>query len=82
MDRTNEQQHLSIHTRSVSGRKSLWLFAFRTTSLLVGGGILPTLSEFMSIHSLNCALCTFIKAWPFTRNRNPLQSGGDSPATN
>jgi len=35
-------------TRSVSGRKSRWLFAFRTTSLFVGGGILPALSAFIA----------------------------------
>lgn len=35
------------HTLSVNGRKSRWLFAFRTTTLFVGGGILPTLSKFI-----------------------------------
>lgn len=34
-------------TLSVIGRKSRWLFAFRTTSLLVGGGIRPALSGFI-----------------------------------
>lgn len=45
------------------GRKSRWLFAFRITSLLVGGGIRPTLSGFISniltqIWSWKGRLCT------------------------
>ena len=53
-----EQKHRKILTRSVIGRKSLWLFAFRTTSRLVGGGIRPSLSGFISCPQILNSVCT------------------------
>lgn len=65
---SNKQKYKNnIRTLSVMGRKSRWLFAFRTTSRLVGGGIRPTLSGFIihSNHEKTTAVCTFdeTKAW-------------------